>query len=164
MRVPPSSLEKSTFLKITSRLNVCLFQLKIESFCDTLIMRLFIIQAKAGNIVGIYPGTVYQPYQPILIQSIRNPFLFRCADGVLIDGKDCGISRTIYRSCSPRDQIGKYTNVKPYKSFDKSNRMCVCVCLDQGNRYDSPLQCVMYLLIGPWKVFNYFWGRLTPPS
>ena len=58
-----------------------------------------------GSIVGVYPGTVYQPYQPILIQSVRNQFLFRCADGVLVDGNDRGISRVIFKSCSSRDQV-----------------------------------------------------------
>ena len=42
-------------------------------------------------------GTVYQPYDPILFQSIRNPFVFRCIDCVLIDGNDKGISKMVYR-------------------------------------------------------------------
>jgi len=59
-----------------------------------------------GSLVCLYPGTVYQPYQSILLQSVRNQFLFRCADGVLVDGKDTAISSTIYRSCGGRDQVG----------------------------------------------------------
>nr|XP_034956848.1 SET domain-containing protein 9 isoform X1 [Zootoca vivipara] len=59
-----------------------------------------------GAVVSMYPGTVYEKYEPIFFQSIGNPFIFRCIDGVLIDGNDKGISKVIYRSCSKRDQIG----------------------------------------------------------
>ncbi|KAG5261759.1 hypothetical protein AALO_G00288030 [Alosa alosa] len=59
-----------------------------------------------GATVAMYPGTVYQVYEPILIQSVANPFVFRCIDGVLIDGNDKGISKIVYRSCSGRDRMG----------------------------------------------------------
>lgn len=59
-----------------------------------------------GATVAMYPGTIYQAYEPIFIQSIRNPFVFRCIDGILIDGNDKGISKMIFRSCSGRDRIG----------------------------------------------------------
>lgn len=61
-----------------------------------------------GAAVAMYPGTIYQPYEPILLQSIRNPFIFRCIDGILIDGNDKGISKMIFRSCSGRDRIGPF--------------------------------------------------------
>ncbi|XP_016055305.1 PREDICTED: SET domain-containing protein 9 isoform X5 [Miniopterus natalensis] len=50
--------------------------------------------------------TVYQKYEPIFFQSIGNPFIFRCLDGILIDGNDKGISKLVYRSCSGRDRLG----------------------------------------------------------
>lgn len=61
-----------------------------------------------GNLVALYPGSIYWPYEPILIQSIGNPFVFRCIDGILIDGSDKGLSKVIYRSSAKRDQIGPY--------------------------------------------------------
>ncbi|KAM7379035.1 hypothetical protein PAMP_004610 [Pampus punctatissimus] len=61
-----------------------------------------------GTTVAMYPGTVYQAYEPILLQSIGNPFVFRCIDGVLIDGNDKGISKMVYKSCSGRDRIGPF--------------------------------------------------------
>lgn len=61
-----------------------------------------------GATVAMYPGTVYQAYEPILFQSIRNPFVFRCIDSVLIDGNDKGISKMVYRSCSGRDRLGPF--------------------------------------------------------
>ncbi|XP_054889233.1 SET domain-containing protein 9 [Poeciliopsis prolifica] len=61
-----------------------------------------------GATVAMYPGTIYQPYEPILLQSIRNPFVFRCIDGVLVDGNDRGISGMVFRSCSGRDRMGPY--------------------------------------------------------
>jgi len=51
-----------------------------------------------GCLVALYPGTVYWPFEPILLQSISNQFVFRCVDGILIDGNDCGISKYVYRS------------------------------------------------------------------
>ncbi|XP_061746229.1 SET domain-containing protein 9 [Nerophis ophidion] len=59
-----------------------------------------------GATVAMYPGTIYQPYEPILLQSIRNPFVFRCLDGVLVDGNDKAISKMVYKSCSARDRMG----------------------------------------------------------
>ncbi|XP_008838601.1 SET domain-containing protein 9 [Nannospalax galili] len=67
-----------------------------------------------GTVVSMYPGTVYQKYEPIFFQSIGNPFIFRCLDGVLIDGNDKGISKVVYRSCNGRDQLG------PLKMSDSS--------------------------------------------
>lgn len=61
-----------------------------------------------GATVAMYPGTVYQIFEPILFQSLRNPFVFRCIDGVLIDGNDKGISKIVYRSCSGRDRLGPF--------------------------------------------------------
>ncbi|XP_071764117.1 SET domain-containing protein 9 [Centroberyx gerrardi] len=61
-----------------------------------------------GTTVAMYPGTVYQVYEPIFFQSIRNPFVFRCIDGVLIDGNDKGISKIVYKSCSGRDRLGPF--------------------------------------------------------
>ncbi|XP_029971010.1 SET domain-containing protein 9 [Salarias fasciatus] len=61
-----------------------------------------------GVTVAMYPGAVYQPYEPILLQSIRNPFVFRCIDGVLVDGNDKGISKVLFRSCSGRDRMGPF--------------------------------------------------------
>ncbi|XP_030049014.1 SET domain-containing protein 9 isoform X2 [Microcaecilia unicolor] len=61
-----------------------------------------------GAVVAMYPGTVYQKHEPIFFQSIGNPFVFRCIDGILIDGNDKGISKAVYRSCSRRDQLGPF--------------------------------------------------------
>ncbi|XP_072272510.1 SET domain-containing protein 9 [Pyxicephalus adspersus] len=59
-----------------------------------------------GAVVSMYPGAIYQKYEPIFFQSIGNPFIFRCLDGILIDGNDKGISKSVYRSCSRRDRLG----------------------------------------------------------
>ncbi|NWU91664.1 SETD9 protein, partial [Upupa epops] len=67
-----------------------------------------------GTVVSMYPGTVYRKHEPIFFQSLGNPFIFRCIDGVLIDGNDKGISRSVYRSCSRRDQLG------PFQMSDES--------------------------------------------
>ncbi|KFP73522.1 SET domain-containing protein 9, partial [Acanthisitta chloris] len=61
-----------------------------------------------GTVVSMYPGTVYRKHEPIFFQSLGNPFIFRCIDGILIDGNDKGLSRSVYRSCSRRDQLGPF--------------------------------------------------------
>ena len=45
---------------------------------------------KAGNLVALYPGTFYTPDEPLFWTSIGNPFIFRCADGMLLDGNYSG--------------------------------------------------------------------------
>ena len=42
-------------------------------------------------------GAIYTEFEPVLLQSIGNPFIFRCIDRLLIDGNDKGISRFVYR-------------------------------------------------------------------
>ncbi|XP_068127933.1 SET domain-containing protein 9 isoform X2 [Hyperolius riggenbachi] len=59
-----------------------------------------------GALVSMYPGAIYQQYEPIFFQSLGNPFIFRCLDGILVDGNDKGISKSVYRSCSGRDRLG----------------------------------------------------------
>jgi hypothetical protein len=63
---------------------------------------------KAGQMSSIYPGVVYYPGEPLFFQSIMNPFILRCSDGLMVDGRDRGISRSIFKSCLHRDQVGSY--------------------------------------------------------
>nr|XP_039267841.1 SET domain-containing protein 9-like [Styela clava] len=76
---------------------------------------------KKGTVVSFYPGTIYLPYESIFFQSIANPFIFKCSDGILIDGNNKGISKLIFKSCAERDRVGPYltadvTWLNPYKS------------------------------------------------
>ncbi|CAF1235828.1 unnamed protein product [Rotaria sordida] len=58
---------------------------------------------KAGQLVAIYPGTIYRRHiDPLLLPSIRNTFLLSRKDDLIIDGRDRGISRSIYLSCHAR--------------------------------------------------------------
>ncbi|XP_069127293.1 SET domain-containing protein 9-like isoform X2 [Argopecten irradians] len=61
-----------------------------------------------GTVVSMYPGTIYRPGEPVLLQSLANPFIFRCIDAVLLDGNDKNISKFIYKSCGQRDRHGPY--------------------------------------------------------
>lgn len=62
--------------------------------------------ARKGTVITLYPGLVYYPGQPLLLQSISNRYIFRCADGIHLDGNRRGLSRMMYRSCAGRDRIG----------------------------------------------------------
>jgi hypothetical protein len=56
-----------------------------------------------GQLVAIYPGTIYHRYfDPLLLASIRNNFLLARKDNLIIDGRDKGLSRSIYLSCHAR--------------------------------------------------------------
>jgi hypothetical protein len=69
----------------------------------------------AGTLIGLYPGTVYMPWDPIFFQSLGNSYIIRLSDGSFIDGKSKGISRWIYRSL-----YHKYRAEKYYESCDLS--------------------------------------------
>jgi len=57
----------------------------------------------AGQLVAIYPGTIYRRHvDPLLLPSIRNTFLLARKDNLIIDGRDRGLSRSIYHSCYAR--------------------------------------------------------------
>ncbi|XP_041425230.1 SET domain-containing protein 9 isoform X2 [Xenopus laevis] len=89
---------------------------RAPSYLDSAGIGVFVSKGhvQKGAVVSMYPGTVYQQYEPIFFQSIGNPFVFRCIDGIFIDGNDKGISKSVYRSCSGRDQLG------PLKMCDAS--------------------------------------------
>lgn len=63
---------------------------------------------RPGTVVSMYPGTLYNRHEPVLFQSISNPFIFRCIDGILIDGNDRNLSKFVYKSCCQRDRLGPY--------------------------------------------------------
>lgn len=82
--------------------------------------------APKGAVVSMYPGTVYQNYEPIFFQSIGNPFIFRCLDGTLIDGNNRGISKVVYRSCTGRDRLGPLqTSDSTWLTADVQNPLAV---------------------------------------
>ncbi|XP_019852882.1 PREDICTED: SET domain-containing protein 9-like isoform X2 [Amphimedon queenslandica] len=60
-------------------------------------------RVKESQLVALYPGTIYLPLQPILLQSLHNSYILRCVDGIHIDGRHTHLSRLIYRSCAFRD-------------------------------------------------------------
>lgn len=70
----------------------------------------FVTEGKVGKdeLAAIYPGTVYSPGEPALLVSLANSFVFRCADGFLVDGNDRRLSKFLYRSCCYRDRRGPY--------------------------------------------------------
>ena len=55
-----------------------------------------------------FEGTIYQVTEPLLLPSIANSFIFRCIDGLHVDGKDRGLSKSVYKSCVYRDAYGFY--------------------------------------------------------
>ncbi|KAI9287218.1 hypothetical protein BC943DRAFT_206803 [Umbelopsis sp. AD052] len=56
-----------------------------------------------GQIVSVYPGTMYLPSEPLLFASLRNRYILKCVDGVYVDGKNTGLSARIHRSLHKRD-------------------------------------------------------------
>lgn len=57
----------------------------------------------------LFAGTVYLPHEPLFFQSLWNPFIFRCADGVMIDGNHRGLSKWIYKYVGDK---GAFTSSK----------------------------------------------------
>jgi len=58
-----------------------------------------------GSIVGLYCGTLYMPTEPLFFPSLGNKYIFRCIDGVHVDGNDQWISKSIFKSCAARDKL-----------------------------------------------------------
>lgn len=92
---------------------------------------------KPGSVVAMYPGVVYQPWEPVFWVSLANPFLFRCSDGVHIDGKDRGLSKMIYKSCSKRDSVlGKLMCDTTWLTEEPVNPLAVGQYVNnQSNKY-----------------------------
>ncbi|SAL99285.1 hypothetical protein [Absidia glauca] len=56
-----------------------------------------------GQVVCLYPGTVYLPQEPLLLVSLANQYILKCFDGIYVDGKRTGLSGYIYRSVFYRE-------------------------------------------------------------
>jgi len=59
----------------------------------------------SGSLVGLYCGTLYMPTEPLFFPSLGNKYIFRCIDGVHVDGNDRWISKSIFKSCAARDKL-----------------------------------------------------------
>ncbi|KAI9009383.1 hypothetical protein CLU79DRAFT_774893 [Phycomyces nitens] len=60
-------------------------------------------ECKAGDIVCLYPGTVYLPFEPLLFVSISNRYILKCYDGIFVDGKTRGLSGKVFNSLYHRE-------------------------------------------------------------
>ncbi|CAI4229019.1 unnamed protein product [Auanema sp. JU1783] len=56
-----------------------------------------------GQVAAFYPGTIYEPGDSILLQSLGNHFILRCMDGMTVDGNDRRLSKMVHRSANLRD-------------------------------------------------------------
>lgn len=65
----------------------------------------------AGTLLCIYPGTIYSSWDPIFFQSINNSYIIRLSDGSFIDGKNTGLSKSIYISTRYKNQISHDFNI-----------------------------------------------------
>ena len=57
------------------------------------------------TLVALYPGTIYNPWEPIFFQSLKNDLILECVDKRYFDAKAFGLSKTVYKSCEARDRI-----------------------------------------------------------
>lgn len=60
-------------------------------------------QTQIGDLIAIYPGTIYRIGESILLQSVFNKFILKRKDDVFIDGNDRFLSRFIFKQCANRD-------------------------------------------------------------
>lgn len=59
--------------------------------------------------MGIYPGTIYAPWETLFFVSLRNHYIIRLADGWYIDGKRSSLSKNMYLGVHSRDRLdGRY--------------------------------------------------------
>lgn len=95
---------------------------------------------KPGQLVSLYPGTIYMPGDATLIQSFNNRYLLRCNDGQFCDAKPFGLSASIYRSL---DKEQNYPGVHPtcdatwLGAFPK-NPLAVGHIINNGSRKYPP--------------------------
>ena len=98
-----------------------------------------------GQIACLYPGLVYQPWDKILLASIKNAYIFRCSDGVMLDGKPKGLSKYLYKSIHGRDRMNGFEPICD-----------VSWMLDDYNYHVNPLN------IG--QIVNNHKNGLEPPN
>ncbi|CAL8104718.1 unnamed protein product [Orchesella dallaii] len=127
--------------------------------------------AKPGALIALYPGAIYMPSEPLFFPSIGNPFIFRCSDGIHIDGNDKWISKTIFKSCTARDKfrydlpccdeswltpsplnplnIGQYVNNRSKSAVNnviyQESSLSIALNLSTSQRHELPVHFCKYL-------------------
>ena len=86
----------------------------------------------AGATAALYPGTVYEPGQPVLLQSVANQYILRCSDGIMVDGNNRGVSRMVFSSSinirrSPSNWARRQANGRVLPLLKVSRRRCTTV-------------------------------------
>ncbi|CAG8636303.1 3754_t:CDS:2, partial [Paraglomus occultum] len=59
-------------------------------------------KAKEGDIVSMYPGTIYFSGDPMFLVSLKNSYILKCNNGFFFDGKPYGLSKHIFKSLYKR--------------------------------------------------------------
>ena len=94
--------------------------------------------AHRGTIVALYPGTVYEPGEPLFFASLRNAYVLRCFDGLFVDGKSSGLSRSIYRSLiSMHTHGGLLGPIADARWLDISSQLGRQSCLNIGQKINN---------------------------
>ncbi|XP_029860745.1 SET domain-containing protein 9 isoform X4 [Aquila chrysaetos chrysaetos] len=116
--------------------------------------------SRHAHILALLPEikcTVYRKHEPIFFQSLGNPFIFRCIDGVLIDGNDKGLSRSVYRffHWSLKDTTHY---VGGLNALFKVSSRCWSACTPPNSSVVlSPRSCSRRDQLGPFQMSDESW-------
>ncbi|ORZ21362.1 hypothetical protein BCR42DRAFT_407385 [Absidia repens] len=126
---------------------------------------------KSGQVVCLYPGTVYLPSEPLLFASLANQYILKCYDGVYIDGKLTGLSGYIHRSLYHRENWPGATQISDmtWMTDVPRNPLAIGQIVNNGTKnypanvyyqeIDLPMDFPRYLR--QW-IPNIYWCNMDP--
>ena len=90
-----------------------------------------------GQVICVYPGTVYQPFEQMWLASLNNHYVLSCYDGVLIDAKPTMLSKLIFKSVRNRVKFGNIKWIENEVPFARGHFANNCSELMGNVRYQE---------------------------
>ncbi|OAD65730.1 hypothetical protein PHYBLDRAFT_184092 [Phycomyces blakesleeanus NRRL 1555(-)] len=143
---------------------------KVESICLGVFLK---GRCKTGDIVCLYPGTVYLPFEPLLFVSISNRYILKCYDGVFVDGKSTGLSGKVFNSLYHRENWpgAIQTSDKTWMTQSPKNPFAIGQYVNNGTQINpsnvryQELDLLPSFPVGLRQYLpNIYWASMDPMS
>ncbi|KAL0074599.1 hypothetical protein J3Q64DRAFT_1777501 [Phycomyces blakesleeanus] len=130
-------------------------------------------RCKTGDIVCLYPGTVYLPFEPLLFVSISNRYILKCYDGVFVDGKSTGLSGKVFNSLYHRENWpgAIQTSDKTWMTQSPKNPFAIGQYVNNGTQINpsnvryQELDLLPSFPVGLRQYLpNIYWASMDPMS
>lgn len=81
------------------------------------------------------------PFEPLLFVSIANSYILKCLDGIFVDGKNTGLSGSVYKSLYNKENWPgaiQTSDATWMKDNDHNNPLAIGQIVNNGSKHHLP--------------------------